>query len=129
MNDKILRISIIASYIDGLLKEKHTAGYSYNSEELVLNRFDTYCFNNNLDTLNITKEFLSGWLEGTDNEGAFNQGKRISCVRQLLLYMATCGIEVYIPHDFCHFTRALPHIFDQSEIDEFFKELDAQSLL
>lgn len=124
MKDKTMRLSIIASYIDGLLKEKHAAGYSYHSEKLVLNRFDTYCVNNKLDTLNITKAFLSGWMERTENEGAFNQGKRISCVKQLLLYMASCGIEVYIPHDFCHFTRALPHIFDQEEIDAFFKELD-----
>lgn len=124
MKDKTIRISIIASYVDGLLKEKHAAGYSYRSEELVLNRFDTYCFNNNLDTLNITKKFLSVWMERMENEGAFNQGKRISCVKQLLLYMATCGIEVYIPHNFCHFTKALPHIFDQAEIDAFFKELD-----
>jgi len=124
MKDKTKRISIIASYIEELLKEKHVAGYDYRSEELVLNRFDKYCFNNKLDTLNINKEFLSGWMERTENEGAFNQGKRISCVRQLLLYIATCGIEVYIPHDFCHFTRALPHIFEQAEIDSFFKELD-----
>ncbi len=38
--------------------------------------------------------------------------------------MATCGIKVYLPHDFCHFTRALPHIFDLTETDAFFKELD-----
>lgn len=124
MKDKTIRISIVSSYIDGLLKEKHAAGYSYRTQELVLNRFDAYCFNNKLDTLNITKEFLADWMERKENEGSHNQGKRISCVRQLLLYMATCGIEVYIPHDFCHFKKPLPHIFDSAEIDAFFKELD-----
>lgn len=39
--------------------------------------------------------------------------------------MAACGVQVYIPHDFCHFKRALPHIFDKSEIEAFFQELDA----
>lgn len=125
MKDKVIRISIIAPYIKGLLEEKHAAGYTYATAELVLNRFDTYCYNNRLDTLNITKEFLSGWMERLNEEGSHNQGKRISCVRQLLLYMATYGIEVYIPHDFCHFEKPLPHIFDRLEISAFFNELDS----
>lgn len=119
------RQSIVAPYIDGLLQEKHAAGYSYESEELVLNRFDIYCREQMLESLEITKDFLDGWMERKEDEGAFNQGKRISCVKQLLLYMAACGIQVYIPHDFCHFKRALPHIFDKMEIVDFFHELDS----
>lgn len=125
MANNIVRQSIIAPYIDGLLQEKHAAGYSYKSEELVLNRFDTYCASHGLKSPEITKEFLSEWMEQKETEGASNQGKRISCVRQLLMYMAACGIQVYIPHDFCHFKRALPHIFDKMEIAAFFRELDA----
>ena len=66
-------------------------------------------------------------MERTETEGAFNQGKRISCVKQLLLYMATCGIKVYIPHDFCHFRKALPHIFEQDEIKDLFEKIDMYS--
>ncbi len=43
MTDNTSRKSIIAPYIDGVLDEKHSHGYSYRSEELVLNRFDDYC--------------------------------------------------------------------------------------
>lgn len=127
MANDFVRKSIIAPYIDGLLLEKHAAGYTYRSEELILNRFDTYCMSQGLKTTEISKDFLDGWMEQKEGEGAFNQGRRISCVRQLLLYMATCGIRVYIPHDFCHFRRALPHIFDQMEIAAFFRELDSYS--
>jgi integrase/recombinase XerD len=73
MNDKVIRTSLVAPYIDGLLEEKHANGYSYKSEELVLNRFDQYCLDQKLDTLEITREFLSGWMERADTEGAFNQ--------------------------------------------------------
>lgn len=125
MNNKTTRKSIIAPYIDGLLEEKHANGFSYESEELVLNRFDTYCVNKKLDTLEISKEFLTDWMKRSESEGAFNQGKRISCVKQLLIYMATYGINVYIPHDYCHFKRALPHIFEQDEIESFFKKVDS----
>lgn len=119
------RASIIAPYIDGLLEEKRANGYEYKSEELVLNRFDRYCSNMHLDTLEITREFLNGWMERTEHEGEFNRRKRISCVRQLLLFMATCGLKVYIPHDFCHFKKAIPHIFEREELNDFFAQVDS----
>lgn len=128
MTKGYIRKSLIAQYIDGLLDEKHANGYSYASEELVLNRFDEYCVSNNLETVEITKAFLDPWMEQTEDEGDFQRGKRISCVRQLMLFMATCGIRVYIPHDFCHFKRALPHIFDPDEIRAFFSEVDSNSV-
>lgn len=128
MKNRTARKSLIAPYIDGLLEEKHANGYSYDSEELVLNRFDAYCIEHKLETLEITKSFLSEWLEQRETEGAFNHGKRISCVRQLLVFMATCGIRVYIPHDFCHFKRALPHIFEPEELISFFIEVDSYYL-
>lgn len=125
MSGSTVRKSLIAPYINDLLAEKRAHGYVYASEELVLNRFDTYCVENRLNTLEITRDFLSGWMERSDSEGEFNHGKRISCVRQLLLFMASCGIRVYIPHDFCHFKKALPHIFNLEEIEEFFSVLDS----
>lgn len=119
------RSSIVAPYIDGMLAAKHANGYRYESEELVLNRFDRYCIDRNLDTLEITRDFLADWMKRQEAEGDFNQGKRISCVRQLLLYMASCGLKVYIPHDFCHFKKALPHIFDPMELAAFFHAVDS----
>lgn len=125
MNDKTVRKSLIAPFIDGLLEEKRANGYSYKTEEAVLNRFDQYCTSHNLETPEITKSFLNEWMEQRETEGAFNHGKRVSCVKQLLVFMATCGISVYIPHDFCHVQRALPHIFKTEELDSFFKEVDS----
>lgn len=124
MKNDYIRQSILAPYIDGLIKEKKAHGYDYHSEELILNRFDRYCSEKCLDTTEITKEFLSDWMERKDSEGVHNQGKRISCIRQLLIYMTSCGVKVYIPHDFCHFKRPLPHIFDSLELKAFFHEVD-----
>lgn len=124
MKTNYLRKSIVAPYIDELLQDKRANGYTYACAELILNRFDSYCTKNGLTTLEISKDFLSEWMEQKETEGAHNHGKRISCVRQLLLFMATCGIHVYIPHDFCHFTRPLPHIFTSEEVIAFFYEVD-----
>ena len=74
------------------------------------------------DLKDISKAYFQKYMERSETEGSFNHGKRISCVRQLLVFMATCGINVYIPHDFCHFKRALPHIFEVEELVSFFQK-------
>lgn len=125
MADDSIRSSIAAPYISGLLEEKHANGYSYGSEELILNRFDKYCSCHGLKEAEITKDFLSQWMEQTSTEGESHRSKRISVVRQLMLFMAALGINVYIPHGFCHFKRALPHIFDPVEVKDFFGTLDS----
>ena len=117
--------SIVAPYIEGLLAEKRSLGYSYYSEALVLYRFDRYCNEAGFDTINITRDMLAGWMERTESEGTFNQGKRISAVKQLLLYMASLGISVYLPKDFCHFEKKMPHILSDGELSALFKEIDA----
>lgn len=117
--------SIIAPYIQGLLEEKRALGYDYHSAELILYRFDRYCAAAGLAAVNISRDFMNAWMEQKESEGSFNQGKRISVVRQLMLYMASLGISVYIPEDFCHFEKKMPHILSCGEIDALFKEIDA----
>lgn len=53
--------SILAPFISGLLEEKHSLGFDYHTEELLLARFDRYCSESDLDTINVTKEFLDKW--------------------------------------------------------------------
>lgn len=117
--------SIVAPYIQALITEKRAAGFLYKTEENVLKRFDKYCVEHCLSDLNITKEFLNDWMEKRDTEGNFNQVKRISVVKQLLENIAKCGIRVYIPHDYCHVKKALPHIFKPEEITSFFMVVDS----
>ena len=125
MDQKRELSSVIAPYIKGLLAEKRALGYSYYSAELILYRFDRFCTEAGLDTVNIDRDALAGWVERAENESAFNHGKRISVVRQLLLYMASLGICVYIPHDFCHFDKKMPHILSAGELKALFRAIDS----
>lgn len=120
-----VRLSILASYINGFVDEKHANGFKYESEELILNRFDKYCIDKGLSTTEVTKAFLGDWMTQTETEGASHCAKRISVVRQFLLFMGSFGIKVYIPSAFCHFGRSLPHLFDSKEYAAFFDKLDS----
>ena len=125
MNESNRFNSILAPYIAGLLDEKRSLGFSYITEELTLTRFDQYCIHNNLDSINVTKEFLDGWCTKTNTEGLSNQRKRISTVRQLMLYMISLGIAVYLPKFNGRSEIVLPHIFTLEELQAFFFEADS----
>lgn len=100
--------SILAPYITGLLEEKRANGFSYTAKETTLWQFDEYCVSQHLDSLEVSKDFLAPWMERQDSESPSCHEDRISCVRQLMLYMASCGISVYIPHDFYHSRKPYP---------------------
>lgn len=121
--------SILAPFISGLLEENHSLGFDYHTEELLLARFDRYCSESDLDTINVTKEFLDKWCTRTETEGLSNQCKRITVVRQLMLYMTSLGIRVHLPKTSGRKEIALPHIFTGDELQAFFHEADGYSPL
>jgi len=116
---------ILATYMEDFIKEKRVLGYSYDTGAAILYRFDRYCVKNSLQEVGVTKDFLGDWMEMQEGEGPSNQAKRISVIRQFMLYLASQGITVYIPHDFCHFNTKLPHIFSDEELSAFFGVVDA----
>lgn len=117
--------SILAPFIQGLVDEKRSMGFSYDDTAYVLKEFDRYCVDKGLSTLCVTREFMDDWMKRKDSEGAYNQTGRVSASRQLLLYMAGLGHEVYIPVDFTTKKFHPPHVFTHPELKSFFDEMDA----
>lgn len=123
--DESLYISILAPFIIGLLQEKRVLGYLYRTEGLILLRFDRYCANRGLDTVHVSRAFLDDWCGQTDTEGISNHNKRVSAVRQLMLYMISLGINVYLPKWLTARETVLPHIFTAEELSAFFHALSS----
>ncbi len=124
MNKDYLRNSAVAPYIDGLLEEKRSLGYSYVFEEYLLNVFDNYCSENGLSDPCFTRKFLSGWLDAWGDESPSYHSQRISFVRQLALYMNSLGISAYIPVENVKKEVVVPHFLSREELASFFHELD-----
>lgn len=125
MSNEIRSSSILTPFIIGMLEEKRSLGFDYRTEELILLRFDRYCIEQGLDTISISKSFLDDWCMRSDTEGLSNQRKRITVVRQLMLYMLSLGIMVYLPKSVEHRWITLPHIFTTAELQSLFCEVDA----
>ena len=116
--------SPLAPHIEGLLAEKRALGFAYETEELILERFDAYCVERGLDRPQITRDLLDGWLVRSPTEGAHNHAKRVSVVRQLALHMASLGLDAYVPRELPSAGTKLPHILTAKERSAFFAQVD-----
>lgn len=116
--------SILAGYIEGLVHEKRSLGFSYTFEEYILKIFDDYCIRNGLADPAFSKEFLVPWMERRGKESSSYHYQRVSFVRQLSLYMNSLGIRAYIPDVIVKKEQVIPRFLSGEEIILFFDALD-----
>ncbi len=117
--------SSLASYISGLIAEKHACGYIYEFEAYILERFDRFCTDHDYNSGIITRDMVMQWAIQRPTEGKNYRNQRVSFVRQLALYMQSLGINSYIPHHFESETVSVPHILSPEELVSFFQVVDA----
>lgn len=59
-----------------------------------------------------------------DGEALVTFSARTSIIRQFALFLASLGIEAYIPSDFYRAEKKVVHILPDAEIKAFFEEVD-----
>ena len=124
MDKNYVRTSVVSEYIDGLIEEKRTLGFSYKFEEYLLNVFDNYCNENGLSDPCFSRQFLDKWLNVWGDESPSYHSQRISFVRQLSLYMNSLGIHSYIPVESVKKGITIPYFLSCDELQSFFCTLD-----
>lgn len=68
---------------------------------------------------------MHDWGTSNGNEGRIKVGTRISIIRQLALYMASAGVECYIPSNFSDHRHKQIYILNETEGTDFFIEVDS----
>lgn len=116
--------SCFAPYIEKFIQEKRTAGFIYESEEWKLKRFDAFCIKENVTEPILTRELVQKWGTLRNGEALVTCSARISIIRQFALFLASLGIETYIPSNFYKVEKKVVHILSEAEIKAFFKEVD-----
>ena len=71
MNDnlKYKYESVLALYIEGLVLEKKSLGYIYDTEAYILKRFDDFCIERGHPEACVTCELAAQWATQRDAEG------------------------------------------------------------
>lgn len=113
-------------YIEGLIEQKKSLGYPYDSSARILKVFSVFCVNNYPDETTLTKEIAMHWAEKRRDEHVNGLLRRITPVRQLAKYMNRMGVAAYIvpPGIPGKLIRYVPHIFTDDELQAFFAEID-----
>ncbi len=118
--------SPLRKFIKGMIREKQSLGYQYDSSTRILYKFDQFCLKQGSVDAVITKELVHDWIQIKPNESPATLQTRACVVRQLALYMTRLGIQAYVlpkialpkRHDYT------PYIFSNQEIAALFKQTD-----
>lgn len=113
-------------YIEGLIEEKRSIGYPYDTPARILKRFSVFCTKYDPDETTLTQEMAMQWAEKRPGEHTNTLIRRITPVRQLAKYMIRIGVPAYlIPQGILgRPIRYVPHIFTDQELQAFFAETD-----
>lgn len=128
MKTSSLYNSILKTYICGLIEEKHLHGFQSESLKYNLAGIDRYMQDNKPDGICINETYFNKWLAYADNPNLSRKTvyAKVSCFRQLMIYMNNLGIECYIPRlprENEH--RYVPHIYSEKEILDIFDACDS----
>ena len=116
--------SSLASAIEGLIQEKRSSGYVYNSNADVLKELDTFCIEYGFLSDTVTKDLSDAWAVQRETEGISSRNIRVSNLRQVAKYLNSIGVDSYVPQMLQSGETKIAHVFTADERKEFFESLN-----
>ena len=119
--------SVFAPYIAGLVATKRAIGYTYESAEYHLKRFDRHCALLPSSSA-LSRDLVLGWAKSRDGEDPAAHRVRLSVIRELGKYMQSLGIlDAFVLPSALHrkIERYVPHFFTKEELTAFFRACDS----
>lgn len=118
--------SNLASFIVGLIEQKRSLGYKYESEVGILKRFDSFCITHYPSENGLTQEIVLHWSQQNPNEKPATVQSRVTPVRELAKYMIRIRKSAFIlPNGTLpKITKYIPHIYTDDELKRLFHYID-----
>jgi len=117
--------SVFSSYIEDYIKAHREAGFKFDNPAYWLYRFDQYCTKENVTDSILSKSLFDKWSTKLDSETKITQNNRLQALRGFSTYLNTLGIQGYIPHNLPRPEKIIPYLMTDSDIQEFFEQVDA----
>jgi site-specific recombinase XerD len=117
--------SNLAPYIKNFVAQKQSNGFIYESEALTLMSFDKLCLEKNIEVKTLPRDLVMEWAIQKPKEGKNSRNSRVSCVRQLALYMLSLGLDVYVPHQNPSTSVSVPYILSFQELNNLYNVIDS----
>lgn len=117
--------SSLAEYMNGLVKQKQSNGFSYHSGKRLLLRIDAFLLAEFPESTTITYEIAAKWSESRPDESEAYHNNRMSSMKALSLYILSLGIDAYVPDSFyCHSFRPVLYIPSKEEVKQLLDAMD-----
>lgn len=118
--------SNFAAQIIGLIEQKRSLGYKYDTECGILKRFDAFCLEHHPNETDLTQAVMMDWAKRRPGEHPATLTGRLSPVRELAKYMNRQGSTAYVMSKglLPKIPRYTPHIYSDDELKRFFEQTD-----
>lgn len=116
--------SKLAPYMDGLIEEQHTMGFSFKGQAQELRRFDRFIIDNDLDTGMLDSTVISLWEERLPTEQDRSRNGRLEAVNKLAQYMQQLGLPAAFCHTMGKELHPVPYTPSEAEIETLLAHVD-----
>ena len=118
--------SKLAPYITSLVDQKRALGYKYESQAIILKKFDTICIEQFPDDCTVTRAMLDIWAIKNPRESPGTLRNRVTVISHLAQHMVDVGIDSYIypTNELPKEPKYIPSIFSKDELIRFFRQVD-----
>lgn len=125
--NKCIYSSPLQEFIRGVICQKRSLGYKYESSAWTLYKFDQFCLAYGCTEPVLSKELVYEWSQKRPNEAQATLLNRIGVVRQLAIYMTNLGVQAYVlpKNTIPKGPKYIPYIFSNKELAAFFKQTEA----
>lgn len=117
--------SVLAPFINGLLRMKEAAGYNMRAAKHVFKELDNYVVASGTESPDLTEEIITGWASSRLNDRDNTLYAKFALINQLSRYIILSGGSAYVPrlprYPQSDFT---PYIFSEREISDIFSSAD-----
>jgi integrase len=118
--------SVLAPYMEAVIRIKASRGFNILSEKWTYKEFDEFTLQYGLSDPVITKELIDTWAKSRENDCSRTFYGKCSRLAQLARYMNEHGIRSYImPLPKCSNDRGfIPYIFTAEQMQAIFEQSD-----
>lgn len=117
--------SALAPYINAHVAEKQAMGCRYKTAIRILQRFDRFLVERNVETPNLERQVVEDWLERGCGESVSMRSGRVTCLRQLCLFLKHQGFSPFVPGRYdCRRRHSLPYVFIREEVQSLLTFMD-----
>ena len=120
-------ISIFADDLEAMLSYRDALGFSKRTYENALLNFDRYVVTHYPDAITLSREIVTGWINGHLEKSWYGISNKATAVRLLGKYLTAIGKEAYIlPDEYVTKPKSTftPYIFTDDELTRLFYAID-----